>query len=407
MPFSRNLRYAALAFLLWSLAYNVLASLLPLYARELGAGPLQIGLVGTAGLVGAGLLVFPLSLLADRAGRRSALLTGWALSSAGLFAMALAGSWQQLLPGAFLAMAAVAGLPTLNALALDELAPAQRARGFSLLYASAPLGALVGALLGGVLAESAGLRTTAWLGGLCAVLATISLLPIRASPPRPSNAAAPGTNSDAGQQPRPLLLLLFGLLGAGGFLFVALPGSFIVPYLRDVAHLGYLSTGLSSALLAAAQLAWSLLFALWPLSHRRLALGRGPAALRLPTATLVAIAVCLAANGLFGVLLPLATGPILFLILILRGSQFSLQSLGSSLLGEMVAPGPRLTTRLTLISSLLGAGAAAAPLAGGWLYGYGAAYPFLISGVASALGAAVLLLICRWVPADTAQASAT
>lgn len=405
MPFGRNLRYAALAFLLWSLAYNVLASLLPLYARELGAGPLQIGLVGTAGLVGAGVLVFPLSLLADRAGRRAALLTGWTISSAGLFAMAIAQSWTQLLPGAFLAMAAVGGLPTLNALALDELAPEQRARGFSLIYAAAPLGALVGAALGGMLAETASLRTTAWLAGLLALAGVVSLLPIRSTPPALS-AGGPTPHAAARQQPRALLLLLFGLLGAGGFLLVALPGSFIVPYLRDVAHQGYLGTGLSSALLAAAQLAWSLLFAFWPHSRRRVTVGSGPSAILLPTATLVAIAVCLAANGLFGLLLPFTSAPTLFLILILRGSQFSLQSLGSALLGEMVAPGPRLTTRLTLMSSLLGAGAAGAPLAGGLLYGYGPAYPFLVSGLAAAGGAAVLLLLCRWLPADMAQPSA-
>lgn len=409
MTLSRNLRHAALAFMLWSLAYNLTAPLLPLLAAQLGASAVQVGIVGAAGALGAVVLTFPIAFLADRTGHRTALLAAWSLSVAGVLLLALADAWVALLPGVFCAMAPVAGLSTLNALALDELAPAERARGFSLLYAAAPLGALGGSALSGLMGARFGLQATALVAGISCLGAIVALLPIRErqapAAPHPTAPTTLAPPAHRGTWAALLPRIAFAALGGGGFLLVALPGNFVVPYLRDVSQQSLVAAGLLSALLAGGQLAWSLLFAVWPRSTGWVQFGSGPNGLRFPLATLQAITVCLLANALFGLLFPagrlLATLP----ALLLRGSQFTLQSLGSALLGEVVTPGQGRTARLTLFSAILGLGAAGAPVAGGWLYTLAPADPFWISGLAAAAGAGALILLVRLLPRPAAVAA--
>jgi MFS family permease len=377
------------------MAYNLMAPLLPLFARELGATALGVGVVGSAGTLGALLLILPISQLSDRTTRRTALLVGWAFSAAGVLLMWLARSWVALLPGAFLSMAAVAALPTLNALALEELPAVQRTRGFALLYAAAPLGALLGSALAGLLGAGYGLRTTTAVAGISMLAATLALLPITetrapvfGTHERPQGSAGRATLSG----------IAFAVVAAGGFLFLAIPGSFIAPYLHDVAHQTLVATGLFAAVLSGAQFAWSLLFSVWPRRSDWVRIGRGPSGMSFPAATLQALVACLAANAVFGLLMPVGGTVTTLLALGLRGSQFTLQALGSALLGDVVAPGPRLTTRLTYFSAILGMGAAGAPLVGGWLYGLTPAYPFWLTGASAAAGAVTLLLSLKLLP---------
>ena len=395
MSFSRNLSFAAVAFVLWSAAYNLMAPLLPLYARELGASSLQMGLVGGTATLGAVALVLPLSLLSDRFGRRPALLLGWLASAAGLFLMWPARAWSSLLPGAFLSLAPVAALPTLNALALGELPDKQRARGFALLYAAAPSGALVGAAIAGLLGSGFGLRTTILVAGCALVVAALALLPITegqksAKGEKPAGSARPAGSPSPGGRGQGWMMTVFGIAAGGAIMLIALPGNFIVPYLKEVSHTSLVRAGLAFAVLAAAQLGWSLLFSVWPRDEGKVRLGGGPNTLMLSRSTLKALTVCLAANSLFGLLLPAGWGGATVLALLFRGSQFTLQSLGSALLGDVVSPGPRLATRLTLFSAFLGLGAAGAPVVGGWLYGVDPALPFWVTGGAAAFGTVLL-----------------
>lgn len=395
MTFSRNMSLAAAAFLLWSTAYNLMGPLLPLFARELGASSLQLGLVGAAGTLGAVALVLPISVLSDKLGRRPALLFGWLASAAGLFLMWPARLWTALLPGAFLSMAPVAALPTLNALALDELPPDRRARGFALLYAAAPLGALFGSAVSGLLGSRFGLRTTAAVAGSALLLASLALLPI-AEERRQVAGGPPPQEGD--QRSKGWIMAFFGVAAAGAFLLMSLPGSFIIPYIKEVSRASLVVAGFSASVLAGSQLGWSVLFSIWPRDSGRLRLGRGRMTLELSRATVQALAVCLVANAFFGLLVPSRWALATLAGLILRGSQFTLQSLGSALLGDVVGSGPNLTTRLTLLSAALGFGAAGAPVVGGWLYGIRPALPFWTTGGAAAVGAGVLWAGLRWLP---------
>jgi MFS family permease len=394
---SPNIRLAGIAFLLWATAYNVTAPLLPLFARQLGGDPVQVGIVAAAASMGAVLLVLPISMISDWAGRRWGLLLGWSLSAAGLLLMAAATSWQGLLPGSFLSMAAVAALPTLNTLILEESAPVDRVRNFTLLYGAGPLGLLVGSPIGGWAAEAYGLRSGILIAALLAVVAAFATLPIAGGIVSDN---LQGVGVQPSRTPR-ATLLLFALLVAGAFLSVSLPGNFIAPYLYEVRGQTFLSTGLFTAGLAAAQLFWSFLFTLWPREEGRVRLQIGRQVWSLPRSILLALAICLGANALFGFLLPLAGSGFWLAALFLRGSYYTLQGLGSALVGEVVPEGRHRTTRLTLASAAVGLGAAGAPILGGKLYAILPALPFWITGGAAAIGASILITAWRALPSES------
>lgn len=398
MTLPRNLGLAGLAFLLWTLAFNLAAPLLPLFALELGASPLSAGVVVSAGMVGALVLVFPLAYISDRLGRRAGLLAGWSLSAVGVLLMAGAPTWQLLLPGSFLSLAVAAALPILNTLALEESQPHQWARSFVFLYAARPLGLLMGSALGGFLAEAHGIRFVMVAAGISCAAAVLTVLPIAPGQGGGSRAAeTPELLPSPEPEPArtPVALVAFAVVAALGFLVLAVPHQFIVPYLREVGGQSLAATGLYKAFLAAAELAWSVLFLVWPRTAGRVHLGYGPWVLSFPAATCVAVTLGLAANAAFGLLLPLLVPGVWLLALLLRGSHHALLALGSSLLGDLVAPGPRRTTRLTLFNVAVGVGGAGAPVLAGLLYGLNPAYPFWFTGAGAAVGAAVLALLVR------------
>lgn len=391
-----------LAFLLWSLAFNLMFPLLPLYAAHLGARGVQVGFVAGVAAAGAALLAFPLAALADRRGQRLALLAGWGASAAGWLFMAGADTWRQLLPGAFLITGPIAALPALNALILDEVPRQHSSRALSLVYGAAPVGLLLGSPLGGHLADEFGLATVVRIAGCGCLAATLCLLLLRhrsrardAAAAAPVAAAAPAAGAGVEATAR-FVLIGLGVIITAAFTVINMPTNFIVPFLHDVGGQSLRAAGLFTSYLALAQIFWSLVFAVWPRSRGHVRLGP----FQLQLAPLIGIAVCLAANGAFGLLMPSDWRFAWYIALFLRGSQYSLQALGSAVLGDVVSPGAARTTRMTTLSLGVGVGAVLAPIMAGWLYDDDPAAPFAVSGVTAAVAAAVLAVglwyLARW-----------
>lgn len=434
-----------MAFLLWSLAFNLMFPLLPVYAGQLGARGVQVGLVAGIAAAGAALLAFPLSALADWRGPRLALLAGWAASAGGWLLMSGASTWHGLLPGAFFITGPIAALPALNALVIDEVPRQRRSRVLSLVYGAAPAGLLLGSALGGALADDFGLAAVVKIAGIGCVTATLSLLWLRrrgrsgrvavapaaerpgaagaagaavgsgghkgaagpagaagaaaragAEGGTPNRAATATARSPAGGAPganpgRPVpragpMLIGLGIVITAAFTVINMPTNFVVPYLHEVGGQSLRAAGLFTSYLAVAQICWSLLFAVWPRLRGQIRLGP----FELQVAPLLGITVALAANCGFGLLMPTGGRWAWYAALFLRGSQYSLQALGSALLGDVVSPGAARTTRMTVVGFGVGAGAVLAPVVAGWLYEADPASPFTVSGVTAAVAAAVL-----------------
>lgn len=386
---NRTLWWTSLGFFLWSAATNLAFPFLPLAAADYGAGPLQAGLVQGAAYAGAALALFPAALIAGRYGGRATLLAAWTAGAVGALLMALASTWQGLLPGACLLLAGAGAIPALAALVSEQAGHQSLRRAMNLVFAAAPAGLLAGSSAAGLLAEALGMRALFVGAAILSVVAIAAVLPAPATRPavvaEPAAAPAPAGGSLH-------KLLLIGIAAGAGYLLLSLPSGFMTPYMRDVVGLSLSGTGITNAQLAVGQLAWSGLFAVWPGNTGTVALRAGQAIqLTVNRSTLLAIGVCLGANAAFGFLFPVGTTVAIVAAIVLRGALFSLQPLGMALVSEVTGTGNGLTGRFSLLALVLGLATAGAPVAAGTLYARDPAWPFWVTAVAAAIGMVMML----------------
>ena len=157
-----------------------------LFARErFGLGALELVLLWSGLHVAKVVCSLPGGALADRIGRRAAIVLGW-----GLYALCYLGFAGVETPGQFAGLLAVYGLyyglteGALKALVTDFTAPHQRASGFGVFHAAVGLAALPASLLFGVFWAELGARTAFTIGA--ALAAAAALLLVLARPPRRS-----------------------------------------------------------------------------------------------------------------------------------------------------------------------------------------------------------------------------
>jgi MFS family permease len=131
---------------------------IPTYLTALGAGAVAVGLFGSSKDLLDSLFQYPGGWLADRFGRRRALLTFTALAMAGYATYALAPSWPVVFVGLFGVMAWKAGaFPTTFAVIGDSLPRERRAVAFSVQSVLIRLPRVIGAPLGGLLIAGFGM----------------------------------------------------------------------------------------------------------------------------------------------------------------------------------------------------------------------------------------------------------
>lgn len=165
---------------------GLLAPTFSLYAANLGASVVLIGLLASVAGLTATFSAVPLGLLSDRLGRRPLLLVGmlaWALA---MLTFALAPNAYALLPGKILTGVAMILTFAIGTALLGDLTEGP-ARGYAFgLYATAMgLGFAVGAMLGGLIGSRYGLGVTYQVaaalaaGGLVFGWRTLTALPAR------------------------------------------------------------------------------------------------------------------------------------------------------------------------------------------------------------------------------------
>ncbi|HEY5884346.1 MAG TPA: MFS transporter [Pyrinomonadaceae bacterium] len=176
----RNVTIASAAVFLIGLGEELWKKFLPKYLEVLGAGAPIIGLFGTAETFFDAIYQYPGGWLADRVGRRRALLLFVVLASIGYLVYLLSPSW----PLMFLGLAFVMGWqsmasPAIFALIGDALPPERRAMGFTIQSILKRVPIIVAPLIGGALIARAGLTRGVHIGfivTLCLAAVTLLLL---------------------------------------------------------------------------------------------------------------------------------------------------------------------------------------------------------------------------------------
>ena len=132
------------------MGFGIVLPLLPFYATDLGASPLQVTLIG-ASFSAMQLATAPLwGRVSDRRGRRPLLIAGLFASSASYLLFGLAQSLELLLFSRIVAGAAGGTISVAQAYAADSTSSEDRARGMGHIGAASGLGVMLGPAIGGL-----------------------------------------------------------------------------------------------------------------------------------------------------------------------------------------------------------------------------------------------------------------
>ena len=148
---SRDLKLLFLSNFLWTSAYGLYVFIFPLYMRDLGAAPDQVGLAYTISLVIAAACLLPGGLIADRFDRKWVQVASLALNVPVPLLFTLASSWVQLLPSMFLFWASIFGTPAFNSYITGAASGESMMTSFAAVYSALFFGMAVSPAVGGYL----------------------------------------------------------------------------------------------------------------------------------------------------------------------------------------------------------------------------------------------------------------
>jgi len=343
------------------LGLGIIAPLLPVYARTLGADGLMLGVIFSVFSLCRTLFTPVSGIFSDRWGRKYFMLGGLALYCLVSLAYIQAETLPVLiLVRVFHGLAAALVIPVSNAY-VGDLAPRNREGTYTGLFlVSFLLGFALGPALGGILYDRLGIRWCFLTLGILAFLALLlTLLWVPNLPP----GRAPGSETGGEQDhrvlksPFSLALLVFTLVSALG------RGSIIcfLPILATE------KLGMSAGLLGSVLTTNLVLAAVLQLPMGMLA-DRASRKLLLLTGTLLS-------GAMFGAV-PLATGfASLFLVNVVMGVAMAMVLPSSQAMAVSAARGRGMGRVLSFLQSATGAGFAAGPLLSGLIYQVGGIDP--------------------------------
>ncbi|MGH7588161.1 MAG: MFS transporter [Gemmatimonadota bacterium] len=371
----RNVNTAAGAFLILGLGEELWKKFLPKYLEALGAGPVAIGIFGSAEDLGDALYQYPGGALADRLGPRRAFILFIALAALGYLAYLLSPSWPWVFLGLALATAWHSmGSPATFAVIAEALPPGRRAMGFTVQSILKRIPMLVSPLIGGTLIAALGVMAGIRVGLAVTLAFAIATLPLiltmnlPVAPHRPSSPWAVWVTLPPAL--RRLLVSDIVIRTCEG-----MAGVFVILYVTTVRGTSVRAFGFLIALQVATSIA-----AYLPAARLSDRIGRKP----LVAATFLAFAA-------FPVCVAVARGPVALALAFVMGG---LREIGEpsrkAMIVDAALPGVRARTvgLYYLVRSLSVAPAAAL---GGLLWRVSPATPFYVAGAIGLVGTLVFL----------------
>lgn len=368
----RDLWFFYFSLLFFSLAFGLYSIFLPAYIRNLGASPVNLGLLVSIGMGISTLAALPGGWLTDRYDRKRLMIIGWCMCIPVPIIFSLAKTWQWLIPGYILFYLSMFSNTPMQAYIADKADPGNVASTFTIVFSSFSLGNILSPAVGGWLTSFVSLRTIFFISFVLYGISTLIMCGM--SPDKPHHAA----HQSSGSWKRALkpelvtYIVLFTLV----MTVLNLPLSFITPYMQDVASFSLLRIGLlgSLASLGAVLLA--------PLIGRVgdrygifLALG----------CSLVLLATA------YGMQLGWNLLPMYGIAFLMRGGSGSLNSLMTSQIGK-IADKEAVGMSFAFYNLATSMGATIAPYVAGQLYSRSPRYPFMLTAILAIALACYFLL---------------
>lgn len=179
----RDFRLTALAFLLWGAGEGLFLYIQPLYIRQLGASPAQIGGVLSLTALAAGLTYIPSGYLSDRFSPKQVLLGGWVSGLLAVLIAAAARDWRGLIPGLVLYGLSAYCIPAVHAYLATAAEGRDLERVFTTTFAAYTAGAVISPVVGGMVAERISMRAAYLFAAGLFALSTAAISSISPRPP--------------------------------------------------------------------------------------------------------------------------------------------------------------------------------------------------------------------------------
>jgi len=180
---SRDLIFLATALGMWGLGESMSLYFQSLYLDKLGADPVRIGFILGAASIAMTIAHIPAGYLADRFGRRPLIWTSWILGTTATAIMGLARSLDVFTAGLLMYGVTMFVMAPMNSYVTVARGHLSVGRALTLVSASYSVGAVIGPLLGGAIADRSGnLRLTFQVAACIFFVSTLIVLFIRAQP---------------------------------------------------------------------------------------------------------------------------------------------------------------------------------------------------------------------------------
>jgi len=178
----RDLYLIAISILFWGLGEGLFFIFQPLYMQELGASSIMIGTILGINSVGMGFLSIPIGYISDRYGKRLMLWLSWFLGVIATIVMGFANNLTIFVVGFFIYGLTAAVIAPMNSYAAAARGNWSVGKAVSFISAAYNVGAVVGPMVGGALAERFDLSMLYKIAAGIFMISTIIVLFIRNQP---------------------------------------------------------------------------------------------------------------------------------------------------------------------------------------------------------------------------------
>ncbi len=159
---NRDLKLLFTATIIGAFGDGLYFYILPLYVRELGANPVEVGTFFSVMLLAAALTVLLGGYLADKYALKKVMIAGWLLWTPVPIIFSLAKNWIQMFPGAIMYGFWI-GQPAFSAYIASSAEKKRITLTFTILSSSWSLGYILSPALGAYLSEAVGIRWVFYL----------------------------------------------------------------------------------------------------------------------------------------------------------------------------------------------------------------------------------------------------